>query len=56
MALAEKEEKAPVVGVLDKENEEISKEVEKIRSEKFVLETTTPCLIFTTHPNRSRLK
>merc|ERR1719186_58481 len=33
MALAEKEEKAPVVGVLDKENEEISKEVEKIRSD-----------------------
>ena len=30
MALAEKEEKAPVVDVLDKYNEEILKKVEKI--------------------------
>jgi len=33
LALAEKEEKAPVVGVLDKENEETSKEVDQIRSD-----------------------
>lgn len=33
VALAENEEKAPVFGVLDKEKEEISKEVEKIRSD-----------------------
>jgi len=33
LALAEKEEKKPVVGVLDKENEETSKEVDQIRSD-----------------------
>lgn len=33
LSLAEKEEKKPVVGVLDKENEETSKEVDQIRSD-----------------------